>query len=139
MAEEPRKDPLKETKFGFLYPRGHVLIAFKDRADAEKARAALIHDGYGEAEVEIADPERFEQLTQQHLNEGSNLTRIFGTEHESEARYLQLAKQGHVFLLADAPTDKDAERLIQVIQRFDFVLADKFDRLSIHHLRNEPA
>lgn len=138
MAKEPIKNPLSSTKVGFLYPRGYILVAFKDRADAESARAGLIDGGYAEGEVEIADPERFEQLTRQHLTDG-NATRIFGTEHESEARYLQLAKAGHVFLLAHAPTDLDAERLIRVVQQFDFVLADKFDWLSIHHLRNEPA
>jgi hypothetical protein len=139
MAEPQIKDPLRSTKYGFLYPRGYVLVVFKDKADAEKARTFLLDGGYAEGEVEIADSERFELLTRQHLNDGSTVTRIFGTEHESEARYLQLAKEGHVFLLAYSPTELDAERLMRVVQRFDFVLADKFDRLSILHMRNEPA
>lgn len=139
MAESRTKNPLQSTKFGFLYPRGYVLVAFKDKADAEKARGFLIEGGYAEGEVEIADAERFEEMTRQHLNGGRTVTRILGTEHESEARYLQLAKEGHVFLLAYSPTELDAERLMRVVQRFDFVLADKFDRLSIHHLRNDPA
>lgn len=132
-------DALHSTKFGFLYPRGHVLVAFKSREDAEQAKTLLLEGGYDQREIEIADSKRIEDLTREHLSSGSTVTRIFGTEHESEARYLQLAKDGHVFLLAYAPTDLDAERLMRVIQRFDFVLADKFDRLSIHHLRNEPA
>ncbi len=132
-------DALHSTKFGFLYPRGHVLVAFKSGEDAEQARSQLIDGGYDQREVEIADSAKIADLTRQHLEEGSNVTRIFGTEHESEARYLQLAKEGHVFLLAYAPTALDAERLVRVIQRFDFVLADKCDRLSIHHLRDEPA
>lgn len=139
MAAQQIKDPLHSSKFGFLYPRGYVLVAFKDKADAERARTLLVDGGYAEDEVELADSERFEQLTRQHLNSGSTVTRVFGTEHESEARYLQLAKEGHVFLLAYSPTELDAERLMRVVQRFDFVLADKFDRLSIHHLRNQPA
>lgn len=139
MTDHQEKDPLQSTKFGFLYPRGYVLVAFKDKSDAEKARTNLVEGGYADGEVELADSERFEQLTRQHLNNGSTVTRVFGTEHESEARYLQLAREGHVFLLAYAPTELDAERLMRVVQRFDFVLADKFDRLSIHHLRNQPA
>lgn len=139
MAERQTKNPLPATKFGYWYPRGYVLVAFKDRADAEKARNVLTEGGYAEGEVEIADGERFEEMTRQHPSGGSMVTRILGTEHESEARYLQLAKEGHVFLLAYSPTELDAERLMRVVQRFDFVLADKFDRLSIHHLRNEPA
>ena len=58
-------DALHSTKFGFLYPRGHVLVAFKSREDAEQARSLLIEGGYDQREVEIADSAKIADLTRQ--------------------------------------------------------------------------
>ncbi len=139
MAGLDAGEALRETKYGFWYPRGYVLVAFPRREDADEVRQRLVTGGYGEEDVEVVGAERIEALASRHLNAGSTVTKILGTEHESEARYLQLARDGHVFLLAYAPTDLDAERLMNVVRQFEYALADKFDRLSIHHLRNEPA
>lgn len=137
MAEQG--EALEETRYGFWYPRGYVLVAFPRAEDADQVRQRLMAGGYGENDVEVVDAERIAALASRHLSHGRNVTRILGTEHESEARYLQLAREEHVFLLAYAPTDLDADRLMNVVRQFDYTLADKFDRLSIHHLRNEPA
>lgn len=88
MAGQGSGEALQETKFGFWYPRGYVLVAFQRRDDADQVRHLLLAGGYGEADIEVADAGRIEALASRHLSAGSTVTKILGTEHESEARYL---------------------------------------------------
>lgn len=139
MADEHAGEALKETKFGAWYPVGYVMVAFRHRKDADRACERLVAGGFGPDQVEVADAARIATLASRQLESGSAVTRLLGKGHASEARYLELARDGYVFLLAYAPEDADVERLMTVVRGFDYALADKFEPVSIQHLGDEPA
>ena len=43
-------------------------------------------------------------------------------------------KEGHSFLVADAPSELDTERLMNVARRIGYVRAQKYDRFSVTEL-----
>jgi hypothetical protein len=123
------------TQFGLFYPRGYVIVAFKDEGEAQSARELLMMGGYDPEDVFLSDPATVLEHTKSHLGSASRLAKNLGPEYAAETRHQELAKQGYTFLLAYAPSDLDAERLMNVARRFQIGLAQKYDRFALQELK----
>jgi hypothetical protein len=49
-------------------------------------------------------------------------------------KHIELADAGYTFLIAYSPSDLDTKRLMNVVRRFRYELAQKYDRFAITEL-----
>ena len=73
-------------------------------------------------------------MAQSHLGNAGWLG-ILGKSDEMEREHLEAAKRGCTFLLIYAPTDLDAERVMNVIRRVTFEFAHRYHHLAIQVLK----
>jgi hypothetical protein len=130
-SDRPSSTP--PTKFGVFYPRGYVVVAFKDAEKAETARRVLLEGGYDPQDVFLSDASEVLKHTTAHLGDASPVAKM-GAEYGAEKRHQELAQQGYTFMLAYAPSDLDTERLMNVVRRFPHAIAHKYDRFTLVEL-----
>jgi len=135
MARE--RNDVPPTKFGVFYPRGYVVVAFENAGDAESARELLVMGGYDPEDVFLSDPATVLEHTTAHLGSANALAKALGQEYDAETRHQQLAREGHTFLLAYAPSELDTQRLMNVVRRFRVKLAQKYDRFALQELTSK--
>jgi hypothetical protein len=121
------------TSFGVFSPTGHIVMALKDDAAAEKARAALIANGFGEEEVihhtrnqVITEAEKSKEQEASPLQIGQDVVKI--------DEYLALANAGCGFLVVHAPEDERTRRAIAIAKPFGLKFAEKYNRLTLEEL-----
>jgi hypothetical protein len=135
MSKGPRLDTAQPPRqFGMFYPRGYVIVAFKNEEDASRARQQLIDGGYDEEDVQLMDTERVRQGSSADLEHLSPLIRALGSEPDLMEGHRAGAEAGQTFLIAYAPSDLDAQRLMNVARRHGYLRAQKYDRFSFTEL-----
>jgi hypothetical protein len=126
-AQPPRK-------FGMFYPRGYVIVAFKGEDDASRVRQQLIDGGYDEDDVLLMDTAQVLEGSTADLEHLSPLIRALGSEPDLMEGHRAGAEAGQTFLIAYAPSDLDAQRLMNVARRQGYLRAQKYDRFSFTEL-----
>ncbi len=126
-AEPPRRP-------GVFYPTGFVVVAFPNAGDAEAARDALRGGGYADADPTVVPGEEVARGAEKEIAGAGVLPRIFGGEVELVERHMELARRGHAFLIARAASDAETDRVMAVVRRHPYGLAQKYDRLTVTDL-----
>jgi hypothetical protein len=126
-AQPPRK-------FGMFYPRGYVIVAFKGEDDASRVRQQLIDGGYDDEDVLLMDTAQVLEGSTADLEHLSPLIRALGSEPDLMEGHRAGAEAGQTFLIAYAPSDLDAQRLMNVARRQGYLRAQKYDRFSFTEL-----
>jgi hypothetical protein len=126
-AQPPRK-------FGMFYPRGYVIVAFKGEDDASRVRQQLIDGGYDDEDVLLMDSAQVLEGSTADLEHLSPLIRALGSEPDLMEGHRAGAEAGQTFLIAYAPSDLDAQRLMNVARRQGYLRAQKYDRFSFTEL-----
>jgi hypothetical protein len=116
---------------GNFYPTHHVLLAFEQKQQADTARDGLRAAGFNEMR-EIDDREMI-SASQRGLDTAS-LIAAMGSSLKMVELHNKLAKEGCHFLLVKAPSDEDTEKLMTVIRKNPYRLAQKYKRLVIQTL-----
>lgn len=121
------------TSFGVFSPTGHIVMAFKDDATAERARAALLAGGFGDGEVTrftseevIADAQKSKEQEASPLQIGQDIAKI--------DEYLALAKNGCGFLVVHAPEEDRTKQAMAIAKPFGLKFAEKYNRLTLEEL-----
>lgn len=122
------------TQFGIFYPRGYVVVALRTSEDADRMQWSLIEGGYAEDDIKILDTERVLKGTSADLEQLNPLVRLLGVGSPGTESHRAGAAAGHTFLVADAPSDLDTERLMNVARRIGYVKAQKYDRFKVTEL-----
>jgi hypothetical protein len=117
-----------------FYPRGYVIVAFNSEDNASRARQQLIDGGYDEDDVQLMDTKRVLEGSTADLEQLSPLIRALGSEPDLMEGHRSGAEAGHTFLIAYAPSDLDAQRLMNVARRQGCLRAQKYDRFSFTEL-----
>ncbi len=121
------------TDFGLFYPMGYVIAAFPGAEPAERVRGDLLTGGYDESDV-IRVPAQAMARTAGESVENAGFIASFGaTKHVMET-YRELAREGCDFLLIHAVTEPEVERVMNVVRRAPFRVAQKFHRFAIEDL-----
>ena len=125
--------PRFPRSFGIFSPTGHVVMAFDNDADAERARQALFQGGFGGDDVTrytkdevLAEFERSEEQALNPLQLGQDVAK---TEE-----YLELARQGAGFLVVLAPQEEAARRAVRITKPLGLKFAEKYNRLTLEEL-----
>jgi hypothetical protein len=124
----------RPEQFGIFYPRGYVVLAFHTEADAERVRQLLIDGGYDEADVRMMDTARVLEGSTQDLENLNPIIKALGSEPGATRSHMEGAAKGQSFLIVYAPSELDAERLMNVARRVGYASAQKYDRFSISRL-----
>jgi hypothetical protein len=117
-----------------FYPTGYAVVAFRRAEDAAAVRDALRAAGYADAELSVVSGEEVARGGSAELDGAGVLPRIFGGETELVARRIELAREGHTFLIARAESDAETERLMTVVRGYPYAVARKYDRLTVTEL-----
>ena len=120
--------------FGAYYPTGSVVLAFPDAEAAMATRSALLTGGYDDAECRFLDCEAMQQAMAHNLEHGGVLASL-GSSQEMMARYRDLATEGCAFLIVRAASKAESDRLMRVVRRGPFALAQKYHTLAIEDIR----
>jgi len=123
------------SDFGIFYPRGHLVVAFGKRQDAEQVRRDLLAGGYDPADCLLATAEEVAEGARRNLEDHTGFLARLGKSDEALARHLEAAKHGATFLLIYAPGDLESERAMNVVRRVPFEFAHRYHRLAIQVLK----
>jgi hypothetical protein len=121
-------------QFGMFYPRGYVIVGFRNQEDAERAQQLLLDGGYAEDDVRIMDTQRVLEGSSTDLEQLSPLIKALGSESRVLESHKTGAAAGQIFLIAYAPSELDTERLMSVARRTGYVQAHKYDRFTLTEL-----
>jgi hypothetical protein len=130
-------DKLTKAKFprsfGVFSPTGYVVMAFGSDGASEKARDALVNDGFKKEDVThyrndevLGELERSEEHAVDPTQMGQEVAKV--------EEYLELARQGCGFLVVHAPKDDEAKRAVRLVKSFDLKFAEKYNRLTMEEL-----
>jgi hypothetical protein len=68
------------SDFGAFYPTGHIVIAFKQRDEAEQVCEKLRSEGYSEEECQLHGPEEVAEAAQRNIDNERGLDGAVGEE-----------------------------------------------------------
>jgi hypothetical protein len=97
-------------------------------------RRSLLEGGYAEEDIKMLDTERVMKGASADLEQLHPLVRALGSEAQATESHLAGAAEGHIFLVAYAPSDLDTERLMNVARRIGYARAQKYDRFTVTEL-----
>lgn len=121
------------SDFGAFYALGYVVAAVPKGADARRVRKDLLTGGYEARDVLHFEPPSAARSLRRNLDKAGLLAGL-GTSKETLRRQLKLAEGGCHFLLAYAPTRAEADRVMNVVRRVPYRLAQKYHRFAIQDL-----
>jgi len=119
------------SDLGNFYPTHHVLLAFEQKEQADQVRDGLREAGF--KEIREIDDTQMAKASQHGLDTAS-LIAAMGSSLKMVELHNKLAKEGCHFLLVNAPSDEDTEKLMSVVRKGPFRLAQKYKRLVIEML-----
>ncbi|MCA0239326.1 MAG: hypothetical protein LCI02_00585 [Proteobacteria bacterium] len=121
------------TSFGALKPVGHVLIALRTPQQQSILEVALQEDGWPPEHVaEFKPRDSVQELSAMLDNAGAMAG--FGYEITLMRRYLQLARDGHRWLLVRADDDARAQRVGELARLYGASAAVRYRTFTIEEL-----
>jgi hypothetical protein len=123
------------SDFGIFYPRGHLVVAFGRREDAEQVRRDLLTGGYDPADCLLATSGEVAEAARRNLENHTGFLARLGKSDEAVRKHLEAAREGDTFLLIYAPGDTESERAMNVVRRVPFEFAHRYHRLAIQTLQ----
>lgn len=135
MMREFVLDKRMVTMGGVFYPKGHAVVMFPEPADADAVAEALVEEGgFSEDEVQHLAP-RTVLHDIAHTDDGADIPLpSVGTEGATLRAFLELAQKGHHGLVVTADSAEDTERMMHIVRRVPFSLAQKYRALVIEDL-----
>ncbi len=101
--------------FGAFYPRGHVVVAFKTKAELEQAALGLKDVRPSTTPpIEITSSQMIE-FAERNIQEAGVMATL-GTSITTLQGFLDAARQGAVFLIVPSPDDETAERVTLLLR-----------------------
>ena len=133
MRESTKTKRIFPTSFGVFSPTGYVVMVFTTDADAERARRALLENGFDEQDVTHYTNDELTAEFQKSEEHASSPVQI-GQEVAKIDEYLALAKEGSGFLVLHAPDEEAAQSAVRIVRPFGLKFAEKYNRFTIEEL-----
>lgn len=120
--------------FGAFYPLGYIVLAFRERAEAEQVKQRVIEAGFEEADATILGADDLIETEGGEGGHADSFASALAGETKIMEKHRELAKSGATFLMVFAPDNASTERVAHVVKPFNPLTADKYERLTIHGL-----
>ncbi|MDM0105426.1 hypothetical protein QTH97_10815 [Variovorax sp. J22R24] len=118
---------------GAFYPTGYSMVMFPDEATAASVGTEL-STRLQDSEVFLLTPATiFSQITPT-VSDADDPLPSAGTEGATVRAYTKLAKDGHHALLVKTPDEETAERMMEVVRRAPYSIAQRYRMLVIEDL-----
>lgn len=118
---------------GAFYPTGYSMVMFPQEAAAVAVGDELEqHAGIDEV-LYLAPAAVLAQITPT-VSDADNPLPSAGTEGATVRAYSALAREGHHGLLVRTPDAESAERMMQVVRKHDYSIAQRYRALVIEDL-----
>jgi len=118
---------------GGFYPTGYSMVMFPDQASAVSAGTAL-SSADSDAEVFFLTPAAILSQVTPTVSDADDPLPSAGTEGATVRAYSKLAKEGHHGLLVKTPNEEAAARMMEVVRRFPYSIAQRYRMLVIEDL-----
>lgn len=121
------------TISGTFYPSGYSMVMFPDQATAVSVGTELASELEG-SEVLLVTPAAIFSQIAPTVSDNDDPLPSAGTEGATVRAYTKLAKEGHHGLLVKTPDEAIAERMMQVVRRSPYSMAQRYRMLVIEDL-----
>jgi hypothetical protein len=119
---------------GVFYPTGYAVVMFPSEEDCRATAAALEQAGFSGDDVQHLSPATvFKEVSRTDKGNEEPMPSV-GTESATVRTFAALARQGHHGLIVSANSAEDAERVMEIVRRVPFSLAQKYRTLVIEDL-----
>ncbi|MBO9514795.1 MAG: hypothetical protein J7549_11810 [Variovorax sp.] len=128
-------DPsMVSTLGGTFYPTGYSMVMFPDEASAVAAGREL-SAGLGESgDIFLLTPATILSQITPTVADADDPLPSAGTEGATVRAYTKLARQGHHGLLVKTPDEATVEKMMDVVRRFPYAMAQRYRALVIEDL-----
>lgn len=127
--------PTPQTDFGIFYPQGHIVVAFPSHDDAVRVQKDLITGGYDREDCAVYRSGEVAKASEQNLENHTGWLARLGKSDEMVKKHLAAAKHGDAFAVIYAPSDIEAERVMNVVRRVPFEFAHRYRRFAIQVMK----
>jgi hypothetical protein len=123
--------PKMLTLRGEFYPTGYTFVMLPSADDAKKLEQDLRAADVQEPDLLYLTPQAvLSQVAPTTAHHGEALPSV-GTESATAHRYRELAAQGHCAVMVRPQSERDADKVMEVIRRSPFSIAEKYRLLAI--------
>lgn len=134
----------KDSSFGIFYPTDYIIAVFDSYETAQRAEQTLHSAGYAEDEAHavpckdvIADIEQGTRDASWVQRVKQKFSKVVGTEGRYWEEDLRMAREGHGFLAVHCPTEKEAERIQQLLTPENPIRMRRYLSLAVEDLVGE--
>lgn len=118
---------------GLFYPTGYIVAGLPDEEQAHSLCELFRSSGYDEDECLVVEAERMARACEQNVRDQGVISAL-GSSGQVRQRQLQLAKDGCHFLMVDAATAAEQQRVMRVLSRVPVRYAVHYHRFVIEDL-----
>lgn len=121
------------TLGGSFYPTGYSMVMFPDEATAVSVGTKL-GTRLPDSEVFLLTPAAILSQITPTVSDADDPLPSAGTEGATVRAYTKLAREGHHGLLVKTPNEETAERMMEVVRRAPYSIAQRYRLLVIEDL-----
>ncbi|HEY9546640.1 MAG TPA: hypothetical protein VIR56_11570 [Solimonas sp.] len=137
MSELKRQEDANQiSEAGMFYPTGYIVAGFADSASAKEAQASLQRQGFGNEDLKYVSAAEMAHEAARNLEHPSFFAST-GSSMPTRQKQLELARDGHDFVLIHAPSTADEKRALQALAATPPRYAIKYKRLIIENLMQD--
>jgi hypothetical protein len=118
---------------GAFYPTGYSMVMFPDQETAVSVGTEL-GKLLPDSEVLLLTPAAIQSQITPTVSDADDPLPSAGTEAATVRAYTKLAREGHHGLLVKTPDEETAERMMEVVRRFPYTMAQRYRMLVIEDL-----
>ncbi len=118
---------------GLFYPTGYIVAGLPDAEQAQSLCELFRSSGYDEDECLVVPAEQMERACADNVSHQGFISAL-GSSAQVRQRQLQLAREGCQFLMVDAASEAEKQRVMRVLSRVPVRYAVHYHRFVIEDL-----
>lgn len=127
-------DPHMLTMRGVFYPTGYMFVMLPRVEEAQRLEEGLLSHGYRGHDVMLVAPGTILQQISATVSHDLDTLPSVGTEAATVLEYERHARDGECAVMIHAPTQHDADTVMEVVHTLPFSYATRYRALVIEDL-----
>ena len=126
-----KSDP--PTSFGVFKPVGHILLSLESESLLQSVSEKLLEAGFSRGDLTHYTPQEMTRQVDEQVVAASPLASV-GQDLNLILAHGALARQGHSFLVVDAPQDEQIEHVRGIANAMGATTAQRYGTLIVEEL-----
>ena len=127
-------EPGMTTMRGVFYPTGYMVLMFPTEQEARAAEQKLEDGGFDGDQVSLVSPQMFQEDIARTVGNADIPLPSAGTEADTVRRFTEQASKGHWALMIHAPSGKESDRVMEMLQGCNISYGQKYRHLVIEDI-----